>query len=251
MSVSRIVRVLVLLGVIAVFVPSGSATPARQLSPASHVGGGIDSYYEYLLKCGILFGDTDCERMWGESLRALNAHLADQAPSGLWYGQVDMNTGRRTASEFGALHAFLPGVLALGGDLDHARRLQDSCLVMWNLHGIEPEVLDFRAMRVVSPAYPLRPEIIESAWYLHRLTGDAKYRAMGREMFDDFVRYTRTDSGFAALDSVITKDKDDDMESFVLAETFKYFYLLFAPPETLDPSKVVLTTEAHPLRRTW
>ena len=41
------------------------------------------------------------------------------------------------------------------------------------------------------------------------------------------------------------------MESFVLAETFKYFYLLFAPAQTLDPGKVVLNTEAHPLRRTW
>jgi len=138
------------------------------LSPASHVGGGIDSYYEYLLKCGILFGDADCERMWTESLRALNAHLADEAPSGLWYGQVDMTTGQRTASEFGALHAFLPGVLVLGGDLGHGRRLQESCFAMWNLSGIEPEVLDYRKMRVVSPGYPLRPEIIESAFYLHR-----------------------------------------------------------------------------------
>ncbi|MCP6757033.1 glycoside hydrolase family 47 protein, partial [Klebsiella pneumoniae] len=77
----------------------------KWLSPASHVGGGIDSYYEYLLKAARLFGDADCERMWAESLRAINARLADEAPSGLWYGQVDMNTGKRTASEFGALHA--------------------------------------------------------------------------------------------------------------------------------------------------
>ena len=39
--------------------------------------------------------------------------------------------------------------------------------------------------------------------------------------------------------------------SFVLAETFKNFYLLFAPPETLDPGKVVLNTEAHPISPTW
>jgi hypothetical protein len=50
---------------------------------SSHVGGGIDSYYEYLLKCSLLFGDRDCERMWRESLRALNANLADAAPTGL------------------------------------------------------------------------------------------------------------------------------------------------------------------------
>jgi len=69
-------------------------------------------------------------------------------------------------------------------------------------------------------------------------------------LFDDFVRYTRTDAGFAALDDVVTKRKADDMESFVLAETFKYFYLLYADPGTVDLSKVVLNTEAHPLQRT-
>ncbi len=43
----------------------------------------------------------------------------------------------------------------------------------------------------------------------------------------------------------------DEMESFALAETFKYFYVLFAPPGTLDFGKIVFNTEAHPLRRTW
>jgi mannosidase alpha-like ER degradation enhancer 2 len=74
---------------------------------------------------------------------------------------------------------------------------------------------------------------------------------MGRSLFDDFVRYTRTEAGYAALKNVVTKEKADDMESFVLAETFKYFYLLFAPPATLDPNAVVLNTEAHPIRATW
>jgi hypothetical protein len=121
------------------------------------VGGGIDSYYEYLWKCGRLFGDAGCELMWKESRRALDDHLADEAPSGLWYGQVDMDTGARTASEFGALHAFLPALLAVGGDLPRARRLQQSCFKMWTLHGIEPELLDYRAMRVTQAGYPLRP----------------------------------------------------------------------------------------------
>ncbi|MET0621023.1 MAG: glycoside hydrolase family 47 protein [Thermoanaerobaculia bacterium] len=222
----------------------------KWLSPASHVGGGIDSYYEYLLKCGRLFGDADCERMWAESLRALNAHLADEAPSGLWYGQVDMTTGKRTASEFGALHAFLPGVLVLGGDLGHGRRLQESCFAMWNLHGIEPEVLDYRTMRVVSPAYPLRPEIIESAFYLHRSTKDPRYLEMGRTFFEGIRAHCRTDAGDTVLKSVVTKEKGDLMPSYYLAETLKYFYLLFSE-EPVDLDKVVFNTEAHPLKRTW
>ena len=41
------------------------------------------------------------------------------------------------------------------------------------------------------------------------------------------------------------------MDSFFLAETMKYLYLLFAPPETLDLNQVVFNTEAHPIRKTW
>jgi len=140
----------------------------KWLSPASHVGGGIDSYYEYLLKSARLFGDEDCDRMWHESARAINTYLGDDAPSGFWYGQSDMNTGLRTATEFGALQAFFPAVLVLGGDRDRARRLEESCFAMWTLHGIEPETLDYRTMTVTDAGYPLRPEIIESAYYLYR-----------------------------------------------------------------------------------
>jgi len=221
------------------------------VSPSSHVGGGIDSYYEYLLKCSRLFGDGDCEAMWRSSLRALNEHLAEDVPTGLWYGQVDMTTGERTATEFGALHAFLPAVLALGGDLGRARRLQESCYKMWTLHGIEPEVLDYRTMRVVHAGYPLRPEIIESAYILYRYTKDPRYLEMGRTFFEALIARCRTDSGYTVLKDVVTGEKGDLMPSYFLAETLKYLYLLFAPDETLDLDKVVFNTEAHPLRRTW
>jgi mannosidase alpha-like ER degradation enhancer 2 len=220
-------------------------------SPASHVGGGIDSYYEYLLKSARLFGDPDCARMWKGSVRALNRYLADEAPSGFWYGQVDMTTGRRTATEFGALHAFLPAVLALGGDLGRAKRLQDSAYKMWNPTGIEPEEIDYRTMKVLSAGYPLRPEIMESAYYLHRFTQDPRYLAMGQAFLAALLAHCRTDAGFTVLKDVTTKEKGDLMPSYFLAETLKYLYLLFAPGTTLDLEKVVFNTEAHPLRRTW
>lgn len=221
-------------------------TTGQWTQTRTHVGARIDSYYEYLWKCWQLFGDEDCKAMWDTHIAALNAHVAEEIGGALWYGHVDMATGARIASRYGALDAFFPGLLALSGDLERARRLQASGFSMWQVHGIEPEVWDYRARKVVSPGYPLRPEIVESAWYLYRLTGDPVYRDMGRTMFDDFVRHTRTEAGFAALANVVTKEKKDDMESFVLAETFKYFYLLFAAPDTLDPTRTVLTTEAHP-----
>jgi mannosidase alpha-like ER degradation enhancer 2 len=223
----------------------------RWTSAASHVGGGIDSYYEYLLKCERLFGDRDCASMWKTSIAAVDRYLADEDPRGsLWYGVSDMTTGRRTATTYGALEAFLPAVLALGGDLDRARRLQESGFRMWTLHGIEPELLDYRTMTVVAPGYRLRPEIVESAYYLHQLTGDARYVEMGRSFLQGLVRYCRTDAGYTVLESVVTKKQGDYMPSYFLAETLKYLYLLFEP-EALDFDAVVFNTEAHPLRATW
>ncbi len=217
-------------------------------NPASHVGGAIDSYYEYLLKCEVLFGDRDCGRMWKESLRAVNAHVADETPDGLWYGEVNMNTGRRTLTRYGALQAFFPAVLAMSGDLPRARRLQESSFRMWTRYGIEPEDFDYSTMTAVHPAYQLRPEIAESAYYLFHYTHDPRYLEMGRTFFEDLVRHCRTDDGYTVLTSVVTKEKGDLQHSFLLAETFKYLYLLFAP-EAVDFDRVVFNTEAHPLRR--
>jgi mannosidase alpha-like ER degradation enhancer 2 len=217
----------------------------------SHISGGIDSYYEYLWKCWLLFGDKDCRDMWEASIPAVNKYLADEIRGELWYGHTDMQTGERTKTTYGALDAFFPGLLALSGDLERARRLQASSFKMWNLHGIEPETLDYKTMSVLAGSYHLRPEIIESTYYLYHYTGDPEYRRMGEKMFDDFVKYCRADSGYAALADVVTKQQLDEMQSFVLAETFKYFYLLFASPETLQFDKVIFNTEAHPLKRTW
>jgi mannosidase alpha-like ER degradation enhancer 2 len=219
----------------------------------SHISGAIDSYYEYLLKCSLLFGDQDCKRMWNESITAINKYLADELKDEgsveLWYGHADMNTGARRATTYGALDAFFPAVLALAGDLKRAKLLQDSSYRMWNHVSVEPEEFDYRARKITSPGYPLRPEIVESTYYLYRYTKDQKYQRMGEQLWRDFVKYCRTDDGYAALKNVTTKEKTDSMQSFLFAETFKYFYLLFAPPETLDFDKVIFNTEAHPIRK--
>ncbi len=217
---------------------------------ASHVGGAIDSYYEYLLKCERLFGDRDCGEMWRASARAITEHLADETPGGLWYGVADMHTGKRTATTYGSLHAFFPGLLVLGGDIARAQRLQRSSVRMWTLHGIEPEELDYRSMRVTSAGYQLRPEIIESAYYLSHATGDDEYLRMAATMLRDLKQHCRTEAGYTILANVETKAQGDLMHSFFLAETLKYLYLLFEP-RALNLDEVVFNTEAHPLRRTW
>ena len=230
----------------------------------SHVSAEIDSYYEYLLKAAMLFNDQDCRNMWEDSISKVHSYLADESDDlskinrtgatktgDLWYGHADMNTGKRTATTTGALDAFFPGLLAMDGDINRARMLQDSMFKMWQVHGIEPEVYNYKTGKVEHGGYPLRPEIVESTYILYQYTKDAKYLVMGKQMFEDFVKHCRTDVAYAGLKSVETKEKTDYMHSFLLAETFKYFYLLFAPDKTLDFKSIVFNTEAHPIRKTW
>jgi mannosidase alpha-like ER degradation enhancer 2 len=221
------------------------------VNKTSHIGGGIDSYYEYLVKASILFGDTECAEMWKTHKAALDRYVVDSSAGNIWYGQVDMETGERTGTRFGSLEAFFPAVLVLAGDTARAVRLQESCYSMWNLHDIEPEQIDYTSMEVTSPQYYLRPEIVESAYFLYGATGDERYRMMGKKILGDLRRFCRTDAGYAHMANVVTKEKSDSMESFFFAETLKYLYLLFAPDEVLPFGSVVFMTEAHPVRPTW
>ena len=218
----------------------------------ANINGGSDSFYEYMLKAWKLFGDEDCHRMWTESVAALNDYVSQTVsyPDGgthFWYGEADRNTGARTGSEYGALAAFFAGSLALSGDLERARRLQDSNYLMWTRFGIEPELIDYTTMKDISAGYELRPENIESAYYLYYFTRDPKYRAMGLTYLHSIGKECRTSSAFAALASVETGKQRDDMESYFFAETMKYLYLLLADPDGIDLHRTVFNTEAHPL----
>ncbi|KAI4086831.1 MAG: hypothetical protein LQ344_007232 [Seirophora lacunosa] len=94
-----------------------------------------------------------------------------------------------------------------------------------------------------------RPETVETLFYMWRITGDEMYREWGWEMFRSFVNYTRVegDAGFTSLASVldVPPSTRDNMESFWLAETLKYFYLLFSPTDVLPLDTIILNTEAH------
>jgi hypothetical protein len=96
-----------------------------------------------------------------------------------------------------------------------------------------------------------RPETVESLFYLWRATGDPKYREWGWLIFQAFEKYTRVEHGYASIDSVRHPQNPgyrDKMETFYLAETLKYLYLLFSDDDALLPlDKFVINTEAHPL----
>ncbi|GJQ21975.1 MAG: hypothetical protein HBSIN02_23300 [Bacteroidia bacterium] len=227
------------------------AKTGEWLDPNSHLSACIDSYYEYMIKGWLLFGDSDLKAMWDSSIVAIKTHLADEAPTGLWFGHANMFTGERTKTWFGALDAFFPGTLVLAGDVPTAARLQESCFKMWNRHGIEPEEFDYGTMEPARPRYFLNPEIMESTYYLYQATRDPYYLMMGKTIFDSLRVHCRVDAGYTELKSVVTKEKSDRMESYFLAETLKYLYLLFADENTVDLRTTVFNTEAHPIRKTW
>ncbi|KAI0000269.1 glycoside hydrolase family 47 protein [Xylariaceae sp. FL0662B] len=99
--------------------------------------------------------------------------------------------------------------------------------------------------------YILRPEAIESVWYMYRITGDSYWQDKGWRMFNAIVSQTRTEAGNSAIDDVLVPNSAqvDEMESFWLAETLKYFYLLYSDPSLISLDEWVLNTEAHPFKR--
>lgn len=98
-----------------------------------------------------------------------------------------------------------------------------------------------------------RPETVESLFYMWRITGNEMYREWGWEIFTSFVKYTATENGtgFTSLSNAneIPPKMRDNMESFWLAETLKYLYLLFSPVDLLPLDSIVINTEAHILPR--
>ncbi|KAI9722475.1 MAG: hypothetical protein M1828_004722 [Chrysothrix sp. TS-e1954] len=105
--------------------------------------------------------------------------------------------------------------------------------------------------KVDDTRYGLRPEAIESVFILYRITGDTKLQDKAWQMFESIIKATRTDIGAAALSDCTRPEvpPTDRMESFWLAETLKYFYLIFSEPELISLDEYVLNTEAHPLKR--
>ncbi|KAF3025063.1 hypothetical protein E8E14_014478 [Neopestalotiopsis sp. 37M] len=106
---------------------------------------------------------------------------------------------------------------------------------------------------VSDPRYILRPEAIESVFVLHRITGRQEFQDAAWDMFLAVRNATRTQYASGAVRDVTkpvdTNTNEDYMESFWLAETLKYFYLAFSPPDLISLDDYVLNTEAHPFLR--
>ena len=120
--------------------------------------------------------------MWESCITTVHRYLADPTVDGLWYRHADIATGAEKSTVFSALAAFFLAVLVLAGDFDHEKALQESCYRMWIMYGIEPNVMNYKTNEIISPAYRLMPENIESVSHLCHHTGEEKYLQMGKTM---------------------------------------------------------------------
>ncbi|TFK32630.1 glycoside hydrolase family 47 protein [Crucibulum laeve] len=97
--------------------------------------------------------------------------------------------------------------------------------------------------------YLLRPETVESIYYMWKTTGDIKWRERGYGIFQAIEQYCKTAYGYTTLSSIDSYPhiQGDNQPSWFLAETLKYFYLLFDDSDLLPIDEWVFNTEAHPL----
>ncbi|GAB6032546.1 hypothetical protein CHUAL_011439 [Chamberlinius hualienensis] len=226
-----------------------------------------DSYYEYLLKAWLQSGKTDvnARKLYDEAIEAINKKLVQTSKGGLKY-LADMKYGK-LEHKMDHLGCFSGGLFALGAvTLDNdrseyymqlAKDITHTCHESYDRTeaklGPESfrfmEGLEAKALKQNEKYYILRPEVIESYFVMWRLTKDPKYRQWGWEAAQAIEKHCKVDGGYSGLKNVYQLDstKDDVQQSFFLAETLKYLYLLFSEDTLIPMDKWVFNTEAHPL----
>ncbi|XP_042387307.1 alpha-mannosidase I MNS4-like isoform X1 [Zingiber officinale] len=213
------------------------------------IGTSIDSFYEYLLKAYLLFGDEEYLFMFQEAYKAAMRYLHHDP----WYVEVNMNSAATVWPLFNSLQAFWPGLQVLAGDIDPAIRTHAAFFSVWKRYGFTPEGFNLATMNVQlgQKSYPLRPELIESNYWLFKATRDPRYLNVGRDMVASLQYGARCPCGYCHIADVETHEQDDHMESFFLAETVKYLWLLFdlavGPDNIVEngPYKYIFSTEGH------
>lgn len=224
-----------------------------------------DSYYEYLLKSFIVTGERDTEalEMYKSAIEAMEKKMKQTSSSGyVFFGDF---RGAKVEKKMDHLSCFSGGMFALGSKymdnpehhLELGAKVTETCHKSYDNSATKlgPEAFRFEghgeavAMRQNEKYYILRPETIESYFVMWRLTKDQKYRDWGWEAIQAIEKNCRVDSGYSGVKDVYASRvvHDDVQQSFFLAETLKYLYLLYSDDDFISLDEWVFNTEAHPL----
>ncbi|XP_069478835.1 mannosyl-oligosaccharide 1,2-alpha-mannosidase IC isoform X2 [Ambystoma mexicanum] len=231
------------------------------------VGGLGDSFYEYLIKSWLMSArrDHEAKLMYYDALEAIETHLVKRSAGGLTY--IAEWRGGILDHKMGHLACFSGGMIALGAEdaredkkkyyMDLAERITHTCHESYarSETNLGPEAFRFdsdseaMATRLSERYYILRPEVVESYMYLWRFTHDPKYRQWGWDVVQALEKYCMVETGFSGIRDVYTTmpNHDNVQQSFFLAETLKYLYLLFSEDDLISLEDWVFNTEGHPL----
>ncbi|XP_066563740.1 mannosyl-oligosaccharide 1,2-alpha-mannosidase IA isoform X2 [Amia ocellicauda] len=230
------------------------------------VGGLGDSFYEYLLKAWLMSDKTDEEgrKLYYDAVQAIETSLIRKSSNGLTY--IAEWKGGLLEHKMGHLTCFAGGMFALGSDgapndrtghqMELAAEIARTCHESYARTTLKlgPEAFRFDggveaiATRQNEKYFILRPEVIETYMYMWRFTHDPKYRQWGWEAVQALEQHCRVDGGYSGIRDVYAShpNYDDVQQSFFLAETLKYLYLLFSEDDHLPFEHWVFNTEAHP-----
>ncbi|KAI0023801.1 glycoside hydrolase family 47 protein [Xylariomycetidae sp. FL0641] len=242
--------------------------------------GGLEPKYEALYRGSM---DTVVKHLL---FRPMTTDQADILFAGNSY--VSSTFGAHLTAEVQHLGCFAGGMFGLGGKLfdipehvEYAEKLTKGCVWAYEAFpsGIMPEISHMTAcdsfdpcpwdesdwalssdltlpkgfMDASDPRYLLRPEAVESVFWMYRITGNEEYQDMAWRMFEAVRNSTETELGFSSISSVRANqnetDKIDSMQSFWLGETLPYIYLTLASPDLANLDEFMPNTEAHFFKR--
>lgn len=250
-------------------------------------GSGADSYLEYLLKYGMLIDNRDplYYNTWKQAVQSSIKSLMQVSSVGNLTYLGEYSTSQKSFNyEFSHLACYAGGNWLLGGKVfqddqlvDYGIKLVNTCLETYKrtATGLGPEIFRFigpngettagdkpsaqdmdffrtNGFYISNPAYHLRPEVIESAFYAWRITGDVRYQEIIWRAFQSLEKFCKASAGYSDLRNVNSAEDPgqiDVSESFFYAETFKYIYLTFTDRGVMSLDDYIFNTEAHPFRR--
>ena len=234
------------------------------LSGGVHAGSGSDSFYEYLVKMYVMHrSGFDADDV---AIAARYEALATRALSGLLSLETRSTQGYAFLSAE-HLGCFVGGMYALAAhtlpnltpDVRESffragARYTEGCYMAYATSptGLAADAFDLHNpagnLAATGRSHILRPEAIESIFYLWRYTHDQKYREWGWNMFQAIERNLRRQYGYTGLyNAQDPASQNDHQQSWFLGETLKYYYLLFSDDDVVPLDRYVFNTEAHPL----
>ncbi|XP_014218998.1 endoplasmic reticulum mannosyl-oligosaccharide 1,2-alpha-mannosidase [Copidosoma floridanum] len=260
-------------GLVPIFINAN--TGLFQEHSAITLGARGDSYYEYLLKQWIQTGRT-IDYLRDDYLLGLvgtEKHLVKRTAVNkhLFLAEL-IGASREVKPKMDHLTCFLSGTIVLGVHFglpkEHLQLADELINTCWQTYaiqptGLAPEITYFNihnsndknqndmTVKTNDAHNLLRPEFIESLYYMWYFTGNKTYQDLGWRIFQSFEKYSKVEHGYTSIGNVknIYNTRPRDMtESFWFSETLKYFYLLFDDTRRLiDLEKWVFNTEGHPL----